>query len=62
MAKKRSSVIKRKTRETDIIIKLNIDGCGKSKIDTGIGILDHMLELFAFHGFFQKRNSAFPNF
>ena len=48
--KKRLATIKRKTRETNIIIKLNVDGSGKAKIDTGIGILDHMLELFAFHG------------
>ena len=42
----------RKTTETEITIKLNIDGEGKSKIDTGIGFLDHMLELFAFWGHF----------
>jgi len=50
--KKRTATIKRKTKETDITVKLNIDGSGKSKIKTGIGILDHMLELFAFHGLF----------
>jgi imidazoleglycerol-phosphate dehydratase len=50
--KKRSTLIRRKTRETDIRVKLNIDGKGRAKIDTGIGILDHMLELFAFHGLF----------
>lgn len=50
--KKRNAVLKRKTKETDIAVKLNIDGKGKSKIDTGIGILDHMLELFSFHGLF----------
>ena len=50
--KKRIVSIKRKTKETDITVKLNIDGTGKAKIDTGIGILDHMLELFAFHGLF----------
>ena len=50
--KNRITEIKRKTKETDITVKLNIDGCGKVKIDTGIGILDHMLELFAFHGLF----------
>jgi len=49
---KRIATIKRKTKETDITVKLNIDGVGKSKINTGIGILDHMLELFAFHGLF----------
>ncbi|MDD5292499.1 MAG: imidazoleglycerol-phosphate dehydratase HisB [Candidatus Omnitrophica bacterium] len=50
--KKRIAVIPRKTKETDIKVKLNIDGSGKAKIDTGIGLLDHMLELFAFHGLF----------
>jgi imidazoleglycerol-phosphate dehydratase len=49
---KRIATVKRKTKETDITAKLNIDGSGKAKIDTGIGILDHMLELFAFHGLF----------
>jgi imidazoleglycerol-phosphate dehydratase len=48
----RKAVVKRKTKETDITVKLNIDGSGKSKINTGIGILDHMLELFSFHGLF----------
>ena len=48
----RSVTVKRKTKETNIIVKLNVDGKGKAKIDTGIGILDHMLELFAFHGMF----------
>jgi len=48
----RKAEVKRKTKETDITVKLNIDGSGKSKINTGIGILDHMLELFAFHGLF----------
>ncbi|OGX15598.1 MAG: hypothetical protein A2166_02360 [Omnitrophica WOR_2 bacterium RBG_13_41_10] len=56
--KKRIVTIKRKTKETDIIIKLNIDGAGKSKINTGIGILDHMLELFAFHGLFDLEIKA----
>lgn len=50
--KKRIAPHKRKTRETEITAKLNIDGSGKAKINTGIGFLDHMLELFAFHGLF----------
>ena len=49
---KRTAVVKRKTKETNITVKLNIDGTGTAKIDTGIGILNHMLELFAFHGLF----------
>ena len=53
MAKKtRNAAIKRKTTETDITGKLMIDGEGKSDINTGIGFLDHMLILFAFHGLF----------
>lgn len=55
---KRISKIKRKTKETDVSITLNIDGSGKSKISTGIGFLNHMLELFAFHGFFDLEVSA----
>jgi len=42
----------RKSTETDITIKLNIDGAGNSKINSGIGFLDHMLQLFAFWGRF----------
>lgn len=45
----RKATIRRKTRETDIAITLNIDGVGMAKILTGIGFLDHMLELFAKH-------------
>lgn len=53
MAKKaRIANIKRKTTETDITGKLVIDGAGKTDINTGIGFLDHMLTLFAFHGLF----------
>jgi len=44
--------VERKTRETDIELKLAIDGTGKADIETGIGFFDHMLEGFAKHGFF----------
>lgn len=50
--KKREAIIKRKTRETDIAGKLVIDGSGKADVKTGIGFLDHMLDLFVFHGLF----------
>jgi imidazoleglycerol-phosphate dehydratase len=43
--------IERRTRETEIILKLNLNSQGVTDIDTGIGFFDHMLELFAFHGF-----------
>lgn len=46
----RKSEISRKTNETDISLSLCLDGTGKSEIHTGIGFLDHMLDLFAKHG------------
>jgi imidazoleglycerol-phosphate dehydratase len=48
----RTSDIIRKTNETDITLKLNLDGSGNSKIDSGCGFLNHMLTLFAKHGRF----------
>lgn len=48
----RIAELTRKTKETDIRMSLNLDGTGKSQIHTGIGFLDHMLEGFAKHGFF----------
>ena len=48
----RQAEIIRKTGETDIRVALELDGSGKCSIDTGVGFLDHMLELFARHGRF----------
>ncbi len=48
----RTSEVKRVTNETDIYMKLNLDGDGKSDINTGIGFFDHMLTGFSKHGFF----------
>ena len=50
--KERKATHVRKSKETQITATLNLDGRGKTKIKTPIGILSHMLELFAFHGFF----------
>jgi imidazoleglycerol-phosphate dehydratase len=50
-AERRARVV-RTTKETDITVELNIDGRGDSQIHTGVPFLDHMLEIFARHGFF----------
>ena len=51
----RNAEIIRKTAETDIELYLELDGTGKSEIDTGCGFLDHMLTLFASHGRFDLK-------
>jgi len=48
----RESTITRKTAETDIEVRLDLDGTGKNEIKTGVPFLDHMLTLFSVHGFF----------
>ncbi len=48
----RSAEISRRTAETDVLVRLELDGTGKYDIDTGVGFLNHMLELFASHGRF----------
>jgi len=48
----RIAEVERKTTETEIYVSLNIDGAGRYNISTGVGFLDHMLELFARHGSF----------
>ncbi len=51
----RTSSVSRKTLETDILVELNLDGSGKTDIETGIGFLNHMLTLFGFHGSFDLK-------
>jgi len=54
----RSAELERKTRETSVAITLKLDGAGRSEISTGVPFLDHMLESFARHGFFDLKVSA----
>ena len=54
----RQAEIIRKTGETDVRVYLELDGTGKCAIDTGVGFLDHMLELFARHGRFNLEVSC----
>jgi len=54
----RNSTIERKTAETDIKLFLELDGSGKSEINTGCGFMDHMLTLFASHGRFDLKVSC----
>ncbi|MDY0266511.1 MAG: imidazoleglycerol-phosphate dehydratase HisB [Methanimicrococcus sp.] len=49
MSQTRKASVSRKTKETDITIEIDLDGCGDSSIETGIGFLDHMLDAFARH-------------
>jgi len=48
----RTKTVSRKTEETDINLTINLDGSGRSEVDTGCGFLNHMLTLLAFHGGF----------
>ena len=58
MATERFAAVRRTTRETDIEVKISLDGTGRGQIDTGIPFMDHMLELFARHGFFDLKVKA----
>src|ERR671939_2206383 len=48
----REAEVRRRTKETDVRVRLVLDGGGESKVSTGVAFLDHMLELFARHGLF----------
>jgi imidazoleglycerol-phosphate dehydratase len=54
----REASLQRKTKETDIQITLILDGSGRTSIHTGVGFMDHMLTLFAVHGFFDLEIKA----
>jgi imidazoleglycerol-phosphate dehydratase len=54
----RTASIQRKTNETEIYLELNLDGSGQADVKTGVGFLDHMLELLAKHGAFDLRVAA----
>ena len=51
----RTATVTRTTRETQIILTLDLDGSGKTELDTGIGFFDHMLDGFARHGLFDLK-------
>ena len=55
MKHKRIAKIERITSETEIKLELNIDGSGRADVKTGIGFLDHMLDLWAFHSLFNLK-------
>jgi imidazoleglycerol-phosphate dehydratase len=48
----RTAEVRRRTKETDVRVRLNLDGGGGARVSTGVPFLDHMLELFARHGLF----------
>lgn len=55
---KRQGSIQRKTKETDINLKLDVDGSGQTDINSGVPFLNHMLTLFGVHGFFDLTVTA----
>ena len=54
----RTATVTRNTRETQIRLELNLDGSGQGSWQTGVGFLDHMLELFTRHGAFDLKVEA----
>ena len=58
VAANRAASVERRTRETEIAISLSLDGSGRSDVSTGVPFLDHMLDSFARHGFFDLKVAA----
>jgi imidazoleglycerol-phosphate dehydratase len=56
--RRRSAEVARKTKETDIVVGFDLEGRGRVEVDTGLPFLDHMLDSFARHGFFDLRVRA----
>ena len=54
----RTAAVERKTRESEVLIELDLDGSGDYQVNTGIAFFDHMLESFAKHGLFDLRLTA----
>jgi imidazoleglycerol-phosphate dehydratase len=54
----RSAEFERQTKETRVLISFSVDGSGRAEVKTGVGFLDHMLTLFAVHGFFDLKIEA----
>ena len=54
----RSAKVERRTRETQVAVELALDGEGRAEVSTGVPFLDHMLESFARHGFFDLKLNA----
>ena len=54
----RSAMVERKTRETSVSVSLKLDGHGRAEVSTGVPFLDHMLDSFARHGFFDLKVAA----
>ena len=54
----RRARVERKTKETEILVELDLDGAGTSEIETGIPFLNHMLEIFSRHGLFDLKIKA----
>jgi imidazoleglycerol-phosphate dehydratase len=56
--RRRSACVERKTRETDVVVEIDLDGAGEYDVSTGIAFFDHMLQSFAKHGLFDLRIQA----